>query len=133
MRYSIIYMIACVFALAAISCGTTSQQKISDNGGLEEPAFRELIDLISKQPGVQVKKVGSTYDITIRSRGTFLTSHQPLFVLDGIAVGTSYQDIAEAIQVTDVDRIKVLKGSEATSYGSRGGNGVIEIWRKKGI
>lgn len=120
--------------LVGVGCSTTKNSTAStEKMNKSEPVYRELIDIISKQPGVQVKKVGGDYDITIRSQGTFLTSHQPLYVVDGLAVGTRYSDVANMVQVTDVDRVKVLKGSEATQYGSRGGNGVIEIYLKKGI
>ena len=121
-----------IFLIMMVSC-YTSQNSTSSSMDSSEPAYRELIDMISKQPGVQVKKAGATYDITIRSKGTFLTSHQPLFAIDGLVVGDRYADVADMVQVTDVDRIRVLKGSEATQYGSRGGNGVIEIYLKKGL
>lgn len=123
-----------MFLFLLTSCSTTRDSTASTNKmSKSEPVYRELIDMISKQPGVQVKKAGADYDITIRSKGTFLTSHQPLYVVDGLAVGTRYADVANMVQVTDVDRIRVLKGSEATQYGSRGGNGVIEIYLKRGI
>jgi TonB-dependent SusC/RagA subfamily outer membrane receptor len=32
----------------------------------------------------------------------------------------------------DVEDIRVIKGADASSYGSRGANGVIEIILKKG-
>lgn len=123
-------LLCATITIMMTSCYTTSQ-KLTDTP-TEEPVFRELIDLISKEPGVQVKKMGSNYDITIRSQGTFITSHQPLFVVDGIATGTSYADVAQLVPVTEVQSIRVIKGADATSYGSRGANGVIEIRLRKG-
>lgn len=117
--------------LLVVSC-YSSRDSTANNPNQQEPAYRELIDLISAQPGVQVKKAGGDYDILIRSKGTLITSHQPLFVIDGMVMGTRYSDIASAILVTDIQNIRILKGSEATVYGSRGGNGVIEIYLKKG-
>lgn len=128
------FLLCIVVLLGVVSCTTSQNATASaEKKDKTEPVYRELIDIISKQPGVQVKKAGSNYDVTIRSQGTFMTSHQPLYVVDGLAVGTSYFDVANMVQVTDVDRVRVLKGSEATQYGSRGGNGVIEIYLKKGI
>lgn len=122
-----------VFMLGAIyfSC-YTSQGAKADPMDDSEPAYRELADLLRKEPGVDVKGQSPNYDITIRSKGTFTTSHQPLFVVDGIVMGDSYADVANTINVVDIADIRVLKGSEATSYGSRGGNGVIEIRLKRG-
>lgn len=129
-----LFLLSTAILLGVVSCSTSQNATASaQKKEKTEPVYRELIDIISKQPGIQVKKVGSDYDVTIRSKGTFLTSHQPLYVVDGLAVGTSYFDVANMVQVTDVDRIRVLKGSEATQYGSRGGNGVIEIYLKKGL
>ncbi|MCB0686156.1 MAG: TonB-dependent receptor plug domain-containing protein [Saprospiraceae bacterium] len=132
-QFTITFFLLCASLFSLTNCSTTNKATTANKMEKSEPVYRELIDIISKQPGVQVKKVGGSYDITIRSKGTFLTSHQPLYVVDGLAVGTSYDDVANMVQVTDVDRIRVLKGSEATQYGSRGGNGVIEIYLKKGL
>ncbi|NND35205.1 MAG: TonB-dependent receptor plug domain-containing protein [Saprospiraceae bacterium] len=123
-----------MMVLMAISCSTTQQatSSASPKAPKEQPAYRELIDILSKEPGLDVKKVGSTYDITIRGKQTFNTGHQPLYVLDGMVIGTSYEDAAGSINIVDVASVNVLKGSEATSYGSRGANGVIEIRLKRG-
>ncbi len=115
---------------ALLSSCYTSQSSTNTKDG--EPAYRELADMLRKEPGVDVKGQSPNYDITIRSKGTFITSHQPLYVVDGLAMGTNYADVANAINIVDVQDINVLKGSEASSYGSRGGNGVIEIRLKKG-
>jgi outer membrane cobalamin receptor len=125
-------LISIFFLTVLPACNTTKNAGTASQTPKTEPVYRELIDMISRQPGVQVKKVGGSYDITIRSKATFITSHQPLFVVDGLALGSSYEDVSNSVMVTDVQRIRVLKGSEATEYGSRGGNGVIEIYLKKG-
>ncbi len=53
-------------------------------------------------------------------------------MIDGFAIGVSYTQAVNMINITDVADVKVLKGSEATSWGSRGANGVIEIRMKRG-
>ncbi len=97
-----------------------------------QPSFRELADLLRSEPGVEVKGNSPNYTVTIRGKKTFISSTAPLYVIDGIAVGTSYAQAAGMINITDVANINVLKGSEATSWGSRGANGVIEIRMKRG-
>ena len=116
------------------ACNTTKSTSSAANENEEKqlPAYRELIDILSKEPGLDVKKAGGTYDITIRGKKTFNTSHQPLYVVDGMVLGTSYEDAVNSINIVDVASVNVLKGSEATSYGSRGANGVIEIRLKRG-
>jgi TonB-dependent SusC/RagA subfamily outer membrane receptor len=76
--------------------------------------------LIGTVPGVEV----NGKQITIRGRSSFLGSTQPLFVVDGVIVG-SIDDILPI----DVKSIEVIKSSSAAIYGSRGSNGVIVIKR----
>lgn len=121
-----------VLVMMLSSCATTQDANKSSSAKVEKE-YRELIDMLYAVPGIDVTRSGNTYDIKIRGKNTFLMEHQPLFVVDGLALSTEYADIANAINVNDVDRIRVLKGSEATAYGSRGGNGVIEIYLKKGL
>jgi len=71
-------------------------------------------------------------DITIRIRGvgTVNNSADPLFVVDGIQVGT---DIS-FLNPNDIENIEILKDASAAAiYGARGANGVILITTKKGI
>ncbi len=76
-------------------------------------------------PGVMVR--GN--DINIRGINSFFASTDPLFLVDGVVVD---KDFALSMSPYDVDRIEVLKGPEAAIYGSRGANGVIAIYTKRG-
>ncbi|MCD8093688.1 MAG: TonB-dependent receptor plug domain-containing protein [Bacteroides sp.] len=69
--------------------------------------------------------------VTIRIRGvaTVNNSADPLYVVDGVQVGSSI----EFINPNDVESIEILKDASATAiYGSKGANGVIMITTKKG-
>ena len=67
--------------------------------------------------------------IRIRGIGTINNSTSPLYVVDGIAVGTS----VSFLNPNDVDRIEVLKDAASTAiYGAQGSNGVILISTKRG-
>jgi TonB-dependent SusC/RagA subfamily outer membrane receptor len=68
-------------------------------------------------------------EIIIRGRNTFFGSTDPLFLVDGVPVE---KGSAMAISPYDIDRIEILKGPEASIYGSRGANGVIAIYTKRG-
>jgi TonB-dependent SusC/RagA subfamily outer membrane receptor len=74
-------------------------------------------------PGVQVNGTS----ITIRGTGSIMSSTEPLFIVDGIAVN-QISDISPV----EVKSIEVLKGASASIYGSRGANGVILIRRHSG-
>lgn len=54
---------------------------------------------------------------------------EALFVVDGIIVS---KEVFSTIPTSDIQNIRVLKGSAAAIYGSRGGNGVVEVDTKRG-
>ncbi|NND08608.1 MAG: TonB-dependent receptor plug domain-containing protein [Saprospiraceae bacterium] len=124
------WSLVAAMTLLLLSCYTTQhQQRTTDD---INPAYQELADLLRKEPGVDVKGQSPNYNVIVRNKGTILSSYQPLYVVDGLALGTSYESVARAINIVDVQNITVLKGSQATAYGSRGANGVIEIRLHKG-
>lgn len=67
--------------------------------------------------------------IRIRGIGTVNGSADPLYVVDGVQVGTN----ANFVNPADIESIEVLKDASATAiYGSAGANGVIMITTKHG-
>jgi len=91
--------------------------------------------------------------ISVRLRGASSVngSSQPLYVIDGIIVDNSSQNVinrnADAmgtsfsagqnrlvdINPNDIERIEILSGASAAAlYGARAGNGVIQIFTKRG-
>ena len=54
-------------------------------------------------------------------------STEPLFVVDGVITSE-----IDGIAPETVSKIEVLKGPDASVYGTRGSNGVIIITRKTG-
>ncbi len=56
----------------------------------------------------------------------------PLIVIDGVAQPNADVDALNDIPIRSIDRIEVLKFGGSASYGSRGANGVIAIYTKKG-
>ncbi|RTZ02547.1 TonB-dependent receptor [Flavobacterium sp. RSP49] len=71
---------------------------------------------------------GANANIRIRGVGTF-GNNQPLYVVDGVPVGTSIRDF----NPEDIKTMQVLKDASAGAiYGSRAANGVVIITTKKG-
>lgn len=67
--------------------------------------------------------------IRIRGVGTINGDASPLYVVDGVQVGSN----ADFVNPSDIERIEVLKDASATAiYGSAGANGVIMITTKHG-
>jgi TonB-linked SusC/RagA family outer membrane protein len=72
---------------------------------------------------------GSKSAIRIRGIGTIFGDASPLYVVDGVQVGTN----ADFVNPADIESIEVLKDASATAiYGSAGANGVIMITTKHG-
>lgn len=83
--------------------------------------------------------------ISIRLRGpsTVLGSSDPLYIVDGILISNSSNQLIDLggnaqnrladLNPNDIDRIEIIKGAAAAAiYGSRASNGVVQIFTKKG-
>ena len=91
-----------------------------------------LTDYLRKQPGVMVQGSGANARVLIRGSQSYNSPTEPLFVIDGNRVGRSLQQVMNAVSVTDIEKIEILKGNNASSrYGMQGSAGVIIIHTKK--
>ena len=109
-----------------------------------------LNGLSSKAAGVLITRnggdPGSGSYIQIRGQNTINGNAQPLFIVDGMPVSNSSDNIGASrsngiiqqsrindINPDDIERVEVLKGASAAAlWGSRAANGVIIITTKKG-
>lgn len=99
----------------------------NDNG----PANITLADMLRRLPGVQVSGSGNNVRVKVSGSESFMANTDPLYVVNGTAVGTNYAQIVNTVYPNDVKSISVLKGADAAIYGTRGANGVILIRTKK--
>lgn len=87
--------------------------------------------LEGKVAGVQITsdgQPGADPAVRIRGIGSFNNTN-PLYVIDGVPVGTSIRDFSP----NDIETIQVLKDASAGAiYGSRAANGVVIITTKSG-
>ncbi|WP_207795845.1 SusC/RagA family TonB-linked outer membrane protein [Sphingobacterium haloxyli] len=108
-----------------------------------------LTGIAGKIPGVSISSTGGTgSSINMVIRGaTSLTDNQPLFVVDGVPIINSINNISEigsdnrvdygnaiaSINPENIAEISILKGASASAlYGSRAANGVVMITTKSG-
>ena len=119
--------------------GCTGSGELSNNSDsgqsdvdINNPAI-SLADYLRQVSGVQVQGSGSNTIVFVRgATGSFQGDNRALFVVDGVRIGRDYSMVANSVQVSDIESIRVLKGSEASAaYGLEGNNGVIVI-RTKG-
>lgn len=83
-------------------------------------------------PGVDVFQSPRGIQVRIHGVTSFSGNDQPLYVIDGTPQSPNSGGILEGLNLNDIERIDVLKGSAASIYGVRGANGVILIATKKG-
>lgn len=94
-------------------------------------SVEELLE--GRFPGVQVQRTGDGgYSVSIRGVGSFMSSEQPLYVIDGVPYEVRPGRGLSWLNPADVVRIDLLKNpSETSIYGVRGANGVIVITTKR--
>ncbi len=109
-----------------------------------------LNSLAGKVPGVTINSTGaagSSVSMVIRGATSLNGDNQPLFVIDGVPVSNTLNNVTQIgdrnpvdfgnaisdINPDDIESVSVLKGpSAAALYGSRAGNGVVLITTKSG-
>jgi TonB-dependent starch-binding outer membrane protein SusC len=83
-------------------------------------------------PGVTVTGDGASAQVIVHGVGSLVSSNEPLFVIDSVPISGGYSSAYNTINAAEIKRVSVLKdAASAAIYGSRGGNGVIIITRKK--
>ena len=115
---------------------------------VEENAINALE---GKVAGVEISSTGGTgssVSMIIRGATSLSTDNQPLFVVDGVPVTNTlnnvggfgngnvvdYGNAISDLNSNDIESVSVLKGpSAAALYGSRAGNGVVLITTKSGL
>lgn len=109
-----------------IGYGTSSKKRSSnsvrksDINSTTGKSYLTIYEMIkSELPGVSVN--GTSIQLQ-QGSGSFTSSTEPLFVVDGTVV----YDISNIIP-SQVRSISLIKGSDASIYGARGANGVIVI------
>ncbi|RON11005.1 TonB-dependent receptor [Pseudomonas brassicacearum] len=92
-----------------------------------------VTDLLSRVPGVQVAQSGGRGSLPgIYIRGTH--SAQTLVLVDGQRIGnsTSGDSNLQHLNIQQIERVEVLRGSRSVIYGSDAIGGVIQIFTRRG-
>ncbi len=90
-----------------------------------------LDNYLQRVAGVNVTGTGANATITIRGVGSFISSNEPLFLINGQAIN-GYSTAFGLCNANNIKSVAVLKDAASCAlYGSRGSNGVISITMKK--
>lgn len=105
-----------------------SSEKLLD---ATSPTVENLLS--GKVPGVQVTsgggQPGQQGKVVIRGKLTVNGSTDPLWIVDGVIVGSD----AGTLNPADIETMSILKDAASTAiYGSQGANGVIVVTTKRG-
>ncbi|MCK3682827.1 SusC/RagA family TonB-linked outer membrane protein [Maribellus sp. YY47] len=122
-----------------------------DGENLQKVAQENVLNALSgKVAGVTINSTGgpgSSVSMVIRGASSLTSDNQPLFVVDGIPMNNTLNNVSSIgrdnkpdygnaisdINPDDIESMSVLKGpSAAALYGSRAGNGVVLITTKSG-
>lgn len=114
---------------------TGSVSSVSAEDITAVPVSRVDQALQGRAAGVQVTQTsgapGAGTSIRIRGGNSITGSNEPLWVIDGIVVGTNFD--LNNINANDIKSIEILKDASSIAiYGSRGANGVVLVTTKNG-
>lgn len=150
MKNKIFFLVSIVFL---ISCATTNapkstgEQQINTGYGMvdasknttaistteinpKESATVTWMEMLQRTAGMTVTGQGNNLSVRIRAKKSINGDQEPLFVVGSTPMGNGFSSIA-FLDPALVKRISVLKdAASASSYGSRGANGVIIITLK---
>lgn len=111
--------------------GSTSDAEEIDRLLVDNPSLT-LKDYFRRMSGVRVNDSGGEVRVMVRGTSTLSGDNSPLFIVDGSRIGKSYSAVENAVDIKDIQYIRVLRSSEAmTSYGMEAANGAIVIETKK--
>lgn len=113
-----------------MSCGSTNTTTGSSNlrNELEEKnrVTVTLLQRISQKRGI-VTRNGVPFLNRLNNTFSNAGSQEPLYVLNSQVIGNSFNSLNELVDSFNVKTITVLSGTDASSFGTQGGNGVILI------
>ncbi|UFH53909.1 TonB-dependent receptor [Spirosoma sp. KNUC1025] len=126
--------------VVVVSYGTVKKSNLTEAVSIVNVADAKKVQAASvvdqiqgRAAGVTVASTGgqpgATASIKIRGSSTFGSNQDPIYIIDGVIIGSAAADF----NPNDIETVTVLKDAAATAlYGSRGMNGAIVITTKRG-
>ncbi|MDG4812419.1 TonB-dependent receptor [Hydrogenovibrio sp. 3SP14C1] len=102
---------------------------------IEQKHYQTLDDAVKTLPGITIKKSGgSGQQTSIFLRGASSSDRQVLILQDGIELTdpSGFGASIANIQLSNVERIEIIKGPQSGTWGANASAGVINIITKKG-
>jgi TonB-dependent SusC/RagA subfamily outer membrane receptor len=132
----------CVWVLIGLAAGCVSgrtrreppERPMVTAEDIEQNAGQPIENVLqAKVPGVLITRAADGgIAVQIRGPTSFLSSNEPLYVIDGVPFRPGPGGALTGVNPYDIESIQVLKDPADTAiYGMRGGNGVIVVTTKK--
>lgn len=119
------------FSQASERYGTPSDRIIADSL-IENSAPRSIADFVRGVPGVAIGGAGSSQFIRFQGSSNSLRMYsapqevaEPLYLINGVPASESS---VFNLNPYDISYIDLLRGTDASIFGVRGGNGVIAVY-----
>ncbi len=109
--------------------GEPTNRVIVDSLGTAFTANMSVFDLLRRIPGIQIVGNPPGEAAVIRGARTFSGATYAQVYLDAFPVDN---EMANTLQISDVEAVDVYKGGDAAIFGIRGGGGVIVIHTRVG-
>lgn len=125
-----LFFIGAQYGCKSTESGANQQPKPeSSTVNKSEPnyGYTNILQMLRKESKLRISGSPSNPQIRVMGGGRSVSgSSEPLFVVDGAAVGRSYTSVRH-IDVNLVRSINVISAANSGKYGARGSMGVIEI------
>ena len=111
----------------------TADVVLIDAQRIRESTADSVEDLLRREAGVQVSRSGGpgqNASVFIRGAG----SGNTVVLIDGVRIGSATLGLVEleAISLSQIDRIEVLRGPASSLYGADAVGGVVQIFTRRG-
>ena len=119
-----------LFFVTLMAFGCESSKSVS---GSREPKdysqYTTMVQVLQSVRGLRVMGSGAGARVFMSGYNTVnATNKQPLFVVDGVVIGSSVADLDRLMTPIQVRSVRTIRGMQATSrYGDQGQFGVVLI------
>lgn len=115
-------------SILVFSCGSSKDTSegpsdLQTSLNKKNRAAISLLNQIRQKPGIILKNGRPALQKTDNS----FTEQEPLYVLNDLIIGNSFNAVDDLVDSYMVKKIQVLGGAETSFYGARGASGVIKI------
>ncbi|VAW91481.1 Outer membrane vitamin B12 receptor BtuB [hydrothermal vent metagenome] len=111
---------------------TLASVSVITRDDIEKSSARSVADLLRLQAGIDISRTGGPAASTnVFLRGT--NSNHTLFLVDGMRVSSATTGTFsfEQMNLSNIERIEIVRGPRASQYGSDAIGGIIQIFTRK--